>query len=99
MKKSMMTGVITLGLLAACSQREDMNDEFKTHDVEEAVPPAVQSDAAERAAPGIVPTAAPGVAFAYTYGFRMPDAAISGAQEAHAAACEKLGLPSAGLPA
>ena len=34
----------------------------------------------------------PGVAFAYKFGFRMPDAAISAAQEAHAAACEKLGL-------
>ena len=37
-------------------------------------------------------TAAPGVAFAYHDGFRMPDATISAAQEAHAGACEKLGL-------
>jgi hypothetical protein len=59
-------------------------------DVEERA--TASESASSRAAPGIVPTAAPGVAFAYNYGFRMPDAAISVAQEAHAAACEKLGL-------
>ena len=45
-----------------------------------------------RAAPGVAPTAAPGVAFNYRYGFRLPDANISAAHEVHAAACEKLGL-------
>lgn len=32
------------------------------------------------------------MAFNYRYGFRLPDANISAAQEEHAAACEKLGL-------
>jgi len=94
MKKLVLSGAMTLGLLlaAGCSSREERaSDDLKTFDVEEAVP-AVQSEPAERAAPGIVPTSAPGVAFAYHYGFRMPDAAISAAQEAHASACEKLGL-------
>ena len=90
------TGAAAVGLAllsaAACSRADERaSDEFATSDVQEASP-QMQDSAAGRAAPGIVPTAAPGVAFAYNYGFRMPDAAISAAQEAHAAACERLGL-------
>ncbi|MEP9401556.1 hypothetical protein [Sphingomonas sp. VNH70] len=43
------------------------------------------------AAPGVNVTAAPGVAFRYRYGFRLPAARIATLQEAHAAACERLG--------
>ena len=73
----------------ACSQREQDrgSGDLKSFDVSE----DASSPAASRA-PGIVPTAAPGVAFAYNYRFRMPDAKISAAQEVHASACEKLGL-------
>ena len=88
---------IVLGLSAvvlatsSCSREEDRgSDDPQTSAIEESV--ADSSSPASRSAPGIVPTAAPGVAFAYNYGFRMPDAAISAAQEVHAAACEKLGL-------
>ena len=42
-------------------------------------------------APNISPTAAPGVAFNFVYDFNLPDERISATQEAHAAACEKLG--------
>jgi len=48
--------------------------------------------AAMRAAPGIAVTAAPGVAFNYSYAFRLPAARIAGAQEAHAQMCERLGI-------
>lgn len=34
---------------------------------------------------------AAGVAFAYDYGFRLPDRAITAVQDAHASACERLG--------
>ena len=88
--KAWLGGIVAVGLvagLAACSQREESSEDLRTFDTEEA---AVQSEASR--APGIVPTAAPGVAFNYRYGFRLPDANISAAQEAHAAACEKLGL-------
>ena len=89
---------IVLGLSAivlatsSCSQPagERGSDDLQTLDVAEES--GDSAAAASRSAPGIVPTAAPGVAFAYNYGFRMPDAAISAAQEVHAAACEKLGL-------
>lgn len=40
---------------------------------------------------GIAVTAAPGVAFAYRYAFRLPPSGIARAQEGHAEACEKLG--------
>jgi len=42
-------------------------------------------------APGVDVTAAPGVAFTYTYAFRLPAQNVKDAQEAHATACEKLG--------
>ncbi|HET7575063.1 MAG TPA: hypothetical protein VFK19_00690 [Sphingomicrobium sp.] len=42
--------------------------------------------------PNVSPTAAPGVAFNYSYQFSLPDKRISAAQEAHASACEKLGI-------
>jgi hypothetical protein len=76
------------GLSSCSSPREEASEDLKTFDVE-SEPPAVQEEAR---APGIVPTAAPGVAFNYRYGFRLPDANISATQEEHAAACEKLGL-------
>lgn len=42
--------------------------------------------------PNIAPTAAPGVAFNYAYEFSLPDDKIAATQEAHASACESLGL-------
>ncbi|WP_294322723.1 hypothetical protein [uncultured Sphingomonas sp.] len=50
------------------------------------------SDAPDSAAPGVDVTAAPGVAFSYRYSFRLPAARIAAVQEAHAAACERLGI-------
>lgn len=46
----------------------------------------------EPSSPDIAPSAAPNVSFSYGYNFRLADERISGLQEAHAAACEKLGL-------
>lgn len=90
MKRRVLVGIAGLAAtMAACSQpRDEASEDLKTFDVQESAAP---SDASTRA-PGITPTAAPGVAFNYRYGFRLPDANISAAQEAHAAACEKLGL-------
>lgn len=69
---------------SACSQQESAqrsSEDLKTYDVSE-----------EAAAPGISPTAAPGVAFNYRYAFRLPSNRIGAAQEAHAQACERLGI-------
>ena len=60
-----------------------------------APPPVSQSSrgADEMAAgPNIAVSAAPGVAFNYRYAYRLPNARIQIAQEAHAAMCEKLGI-------
>lgn len=86
--------------LAACSQqRSGQQEDLKSFDVEErAAPasppsPASMSASADRAGgPDISVSAAPGVAFNYRYAFRLPNARIQAAQEAHAAMCEKLGL-------
>lgn len=42
--------------------------------------------------PDISPTSAPGVAFNYAYEFSLADDRIAATQEAHASACEHLGL-------
>ena len=42
--------------------------------------------------PNISVSAAPGVAFNYRYAFRLPNARIASAQEAHALMCERLGI-------
>ena len=80
MKKALL---LSAALLAACSQRQPQHD-----------PAALKSlDASgEASAPGVDVTAAPGVAFDYRYAFRLPGNRISAVQEAHAQACEKLGL-------
>lgn len=50
-------------------------------------------DAQERAAgPQVNPTAAPGVAFNYSYAFRLAADRIAAVQERHAARCEQLGI-------
>jgi hypothetical protein len=46
----------------------------------------------DQAGPGVAVTAASGVAFNYAYSFRLPGERIAEVQEAHAAACEKLGV-------
>jgi hypothetical protein len=51
---------------------------------------ASTEQAADGAGPNINVSAAPGVAFNYRYAYRLPDARIQAAQEAHAAMCERL---------
>ena len=57
-------------------------------------PPQVRSEqaAVDAGGPNVAVTAAPGVAFNYRYAYRLPNAKIQAAQEAHAAMCEKLGV-------
>ena len=93
----MRFAILLVGTLAlfGCNKPSDERDrEYST-------PPAatfdssaenVEPSAARMAAPGITPTAAPGVAFNYRYAFRLPGARIAAVQEQHAQACEKLGI-------
>lgn len=71
--------VLPLLALAACKQATNVYPDR-----------AVDENTAAPA--GIAVTAAPGVAFNYHYGFSLASARIAEAQEAHAGACEKLGI-------
>jgi hypothetical protein len=76
--------VAALLILGGCSQAPDRS--------ETTTQPQARYEPAEDTAPGVDVTAAPGVAFNYRYAFRLPGNQISAVQEAHAQACEKLGL-------
>ena len=81
MMKRPLLKLATIALLAgtaACSQREESGPEGIAQE--------------EPSSPDISPTAAPGVAFAYGYVFKLADERISQLQETHASECEKLGL-------
>ena len=78
-------GLAGLVLLAACSKADQHGGA--------GLDVTTSNSAAESSAgPGVTPTAAPGVAFNYSYAFRLPAERIAGVQEEHAQACEKLGL-------
>lgn len=80
-------GLAGLVLLAACSRADQHDRTGQDTAVSDA-----NSASEGTAAPGITPTAAPGVAFNYKYAFRLPAERIAGVQEQHAQACEKLGV-------
>jgi hypothetical protein len=83
MRKSILLGA---ALLAACSKPHQPGEE-------PAEPPVLRSEVVrDVASPGVDVTAAPGVAFNYSYAFRLPGNRIGQVQEAHAQACEKLGI-------
>jgi len=73
----------------ACSKQ---NTGEEAHRPAAMVPATDASSVAEEPPPGVDVTAAPGVAFDYRYAFRLPGNRISQVQEAHAQACEKLGI-------
>lgn len=81
MKKTLLIAAL---LTSACSSHEASEQA----DTRRPSP----SEAASDGAPGVNVTAAPGVAFNFSYAFRLPSARIAATQEAHAAACEKLGI-------
>ena len=78
----------------------DVEEERSTSSMQVAPPPPASPPPIDRDAtaadqaggPSISVTAAPGVAFNYRYAYRLPNARIQTAQEAHAAMCEKLGV-------
>ncbi len=84
--RGLVLGVAVLAL-AGCGQAREASDA-----PEAMADSAVPSEPSMRAPTGIGVTAAPGVAFSYQYAFRLQPARIAAAQEAHAQACEKLGI-------
>lgn len=81
--------VLALCFLSACGEKpaEHAAESAPMLDVRDEPPPPGVA-----AAPNIAPSAAPGVAFAYRYAFRLPADRIGAVQEKHAQACEKLGI-------
>ena len=91
-----MIASASLVLLAACSEapsgKEAASADSVTEAAGQAAPAAADAESARSSdAPGFSTTAAPGVAFAYSYAFSLPGDAISDVQHRHAAACEELG--------
>ncbi len=85
----MRTSLIMLGLtgiLVACGQSDEYPDGAGGYEARS------DETEAERVAPDIDPSAAPGVAFDYAMRLGVPDERISELQEQHADACEELGL-------
>lgn len=78
--RKLLLAATVLTMVAGCSKQEEATG-----------PARSDSKAEDLSGPRIDPAAAPGVAFRYGYTFLLPDAAIATVQEAHAAACEKLG--------
>ena len=75
MRKSLFASAAVVAILAGCSGPTGPSREA--------------SDVQEE--PNISPTAAPGVAWRYSYNYQLRDEVISRVQEAHASACEALG--------
>lgn len=91
-KSTMISLSIGALILSSCSSENSSNFEAADENYETASEEAYDAAEATSDAPDINITAAPGVAFNYSYKFRVPDARIAGVQETHAAACETLGV-------
>lgn len=91
----LLAGACCAALISSCSPSDNRQGSPQSRPAEERRQFDVTEEpraAADVAAPGISPTAAPGVAFNYRYAFRLPNTKIAAVQEQHAAACEKLGI-------
>jgi hypothetical protein len=83
-----------LALTSGCSKAPgEAENTVSAEAVEEAAADSSVVSGSEDA-PGFNTTAAPGVAFSYSYAFSLPGEAISDVQHRHAAACEELGAQS-----
>lgn len=85
MRNKLLAGAMALALVG-CSEKqsEDASVSTSSSTAEEA--------ASDAAGPDVALNAAPGVAFDYSYTFRLADDRIAKVQEEHAAACETLGI-------
>jgi hypothetical protein len=101
-KNTILIAIASTSLLAAgCSQNADESAEADASEGAPAPAPKQMRDAANAVdaggsasaeqSPGLTTSAAPGVAFAYNYAFALAAKAISGVQQQHAVACERLG--------
>ena len=86
MRNKLLAGAMALALVG-CGEKPA--DDVSVSTSNPSVAEEAASDAAE---PDVALNAAPGVAFDYSYTFRLADDRIARVQEEHAAACETLGV-------
>ena len=85
MRNKLLAGAMALALVG-CSEKQSEDASVSTSN------PAAQEAASDAAGPDVALNAAPGVAFDYSYTFRLADDRIAKVQDEHAAACETLGV-------
>jgi hypothetical protein len=88
--KSLITLAAALSL-TACSQEKSEDAAAAATDPAEPAASAADASSTHQAGPDIGGIVAPGAAFTYAYAFTLPADSISGVQQQHAAACERLG--------
>lgn len=76
--------------LAACGQADTGGEALKAFDVDEPAPPPKPAGAAMGAQPLAV--SVPRIAYTYDFSFVLPADALAGAQAAHVALCDRMGL-------
>ena len=86
MRNKLLAGAMALALIG-CSEKAAEDASVSTSN-----PSVAEAAADDAAGPDVAPSAAPGVAFDYSYTFRLADDRIAKVQEEHAAACETLGI-------
>jgi hypothetical protein len=86
MRNRLLAGAVALALVG-CSEKQSEDASVSTSNA-----PAAEAAASDAAGPDVALNAAPGVAFDYSYTFRLADDRIAKVQEEHAAACETLGV-------
>lgn len=87
MKLKLLAGAMALALIGCSEQSAEETASTDTAPASEAA-----SNTADTVTPGISTNAAPGIAFDYSYAFRIDDDRISRVQQDHAEACEVLGV-------
>ena len=86
MRNRLLAGAMALALVG-CSEKQADEASVSTSNT-----PTAEAAASDAAGPDVALNAAPGVAFDYSYSFRLADDRIAKVQEEHAAACEALGV-------
>jgi hypothetical protein len=89
MKYKLLAGAMALALIG-CAEKSADETSASAEAIDAASSAVTESRDAE-AVPDIGLDAAPGVAFDYSYSFRLADDRIASAQQSHAEACERLG--------
>jgi hypothetical protein len=85
-------GLLLLFTAAGCGQQASHEDSGSPSASRNSAEVAADAVSERSAGPDVAVTAAPGVAFNYSYAFRLPAERVQTVQEQHAQACEKIGI-------